>query len=70
MRISSGSPCVTQLDELDPIPERIRHMHTLQAGQRHVSLNGVASVHAPDDERRESFDSQRRMGLASTLLLI
>jgi hypothetical protein len=70
LRPSGGSPRVTPLYKLDPISERIRHMHPLHPGQRHVPLNGVAGVHTADDERRESFDSQRRMGLASTLLLI
>jgi hypothetical protein len=65
MRGLGGSPRVTPFYEFDAIPERIRHVHTVQAGQRHVSLNGVAGVHTPDDERREAFDSQRRMGLAS-----
>jgi hypothetical protein len=51
--------------EFDSISERIRHIHTLQAGQRYVSFNGVTRDHTADEERRESFDSQRRMGLTS-----
>jgi hypothetical protein len=62
---ASGSH--TRFDELDPVPERIRDVHALQAGDRHVPLDGMTGIDAADDECREAFHAERRVGLAGGL---
>jgi hypothetical protein len=62
---ASGSH--TRFDELDPVLERIRDVHALQAGDRHVPLDGMTGIDAADDECREAFHAERRVGLAGGL---
>src|SRR4051812_17238337 len=52
------------LHQLQPIPERIIHVHPIEARQRDGGLDGVTGGFAAGDEGSEVADDERGMGHA------